>query len=188
MNSSIPDKTEFKDTTSLKFKSDLVNFFKLKDLNTCLEIGTNWGYTTYTLSHLFNKVYTIEITKSNYEQAKKFNSEHRRNNIEFILGSAYEKGTYKDIPRDIDAVFIDCVHTLGHVNADINTALSLGSKEVYLIFDDYGHPNTGVSAAIKPRLGKDLKPVIYLGEPKGYTFKNGSTTLRDWEGIICQRA
>ena len=43
---SIPDKTQDKQTTSLKFKQDVIEFFKDKNLDTCLEIGTNHGWTT----------------------------------------------------------------------------------------------------------------------------------------------
>ena len=43
----IPDKTQEKNTTSLKFKKDLIEYLgdDYKD-KTCLEIGTNKGYTT----------------------------------------------------------------------------------------------------------------------------------------------
>ena len=58
----IPDKRQDKDTTSLKFKEQLINFFgdEWKD-KTCLEIGTNKGYTTRVLSFLFKKVRVVPI-------------------------------------------------------------------------------------------------------------------------------
>ena len=57
----IPDKRQDKDTTSLKFKRDLIEFFgeDYKD-KICLEIGTNKGYSTKILSFLFKKVITCE--------------------------------------------------------------------------------------------------------------------------------
>ena len=50
----IPDKTEDKNTTSLKFKKDLISYLgdKYKD-KVCVEIGTSKGYTTRILSSLF---------------------------------------------------------------------------------------------------------------------------------------
>ena len=50
----IPDKREYKETTSLKFKKDLIECFSDigKDL-TVLEVGTNHGHTTRILSFIF---------------------------------------------------------------------------------------------------------------------------------------
>ena len=50
----IPDKREDKNTTSLKFKQDMIDFLgdDYKD-KTCLEIGAHRGYTTRILSFLF---------------------------------------------------------------------------------------------------------------------------------------
>ena len=43
----IPEKNlEFKDTTSLKWKKDVIDFFNDKNLDSCLEIGTCKGMTT----------------------------------------------------------------------------------------------------------------------------------------------
>ena len=52
----VPDKRQDKNTTSLKFKRDLIEFFgeDYKD-KTCLEIGTHRGYTTKILSSLLMK-------------------------------------------------------------------------------------------------------------------------------------
>jgi len=54
----IPDKRQDKNTTSLKFKKDLIEFFgeDYKD-KICLEIGTSKGYSTRLLSFLFKKSY-----------------------------------------------------------------------------------------------------------------------------------
>ena len=61
----IPDKTQEKNTTSLKFKKDLIEYLgdDYKD-KTCLEIGTNKGYTTRILSFLFKKVSPVKIIKT----------------------------------------------------------------------------------------------------------------------------
>ena len=56
----IPEKNlESKDTTSLLWKQDVIDFFYNKNLTNCLEIGTCTGMTTKILGHLFNEVYTI---------------------------------------------------------------------------------------------------------------------------------
>ena len=181
----LPDKTEYKNTTSRKFKSDLISFFKDKNLSVCLEIGTNHGHTTHVLSHLFEHVYTIDLHQSNIDIARKVNSD--RSNINYITGDAYIASNYKNVPI-IDVAFIDCMHTFEGVFTDIQTALSkCGENGIYLIFDDYAHPtSTGVYEAIEHAIDEGLKREIYIGQEKGFTFSqevNPTTLIRE-EGII----
>lgn len=181
----LPDKVEYKNTTSLKFKEDLIDFFEDKNLSTCLEIGTNHGHTTLILSYLFDHVYTIDLHESNIEKAKVVNKD--RDNITYITGDAYDRSNYEDVPK-VDAAFIDCVHTHKAVLIDIQTSLNKCSDEgMYLIFDDYAHPEcTGVYKGIEEAVDQGLSRECYIGEKAGYTFKkttNPTTLLRD-EGII----
>jgi len=181
----LPDKTEYKNTTSRKFKSDLISFFKDKNLLVCLEIGTNHGHTTHVLSHLFEHVYTIDLHQSNIDIARKVNSD--RSNINYITGDAYIASNYKNVPI-IDVAFIDCMHTFEGVFTDIQTALSkCGENGIYLIFDDYAHPtSTGVYEAIEHAIDEGLKREIYIGQEQGFTFSqevNPTTLIRE-EGII----
>ena len=57
----IPDKRQDKDTTSLKFKHQLIEFFQDDEWRnkTCLEIGTNKGYTTRVLHFSFQKSHNL---------------------------------------------------------------------------------------------------------------------------------
>jgi len=179
----IPDKTEFRSTTSFKFKQDVIDFFKDKNLNTCLEIGTNHGWTTRILSDLFKEVHTVDYGIDNTNNAKNNNAD--KNNIIYYTGDAYNPSTFIGMPK-MDVVFIDCIHTYEHVIHDINTALSLfdESKGMYLLFDDYGHPiATGVKQAILEAINKGLKLETYVGQEAGYTY-SANTTLVDHEGII----
>lgn len=179
----IPDKTEFKDTTSLKFKQDVAEFFKDKNLNTCLEIGTNKGWTTRILSDLFKEVHTVDYTLPNTEAAKFNNS--KKSNIYYYTADAYKRETFAGMPK-MDVVFIDCVHTYDAVLFDINTALSLIDTEqgMYFLFDDYGHPeSTGVKQAILQAIEEGLKIETYVGQPAGYQYNSATTTI-DHEGII----
>lgn len=180
----LPDKTEYKNTTSLRFKKDLIEFFKDKDLNVCLEIGTNHGHTTHVLSYLFKHVFTIDHLQSNTDTAKEVNKE--RTNITYITGDAYKKETYTNIPK-IDVAFIDCIHTHSAVLKDIQTALDLCSSEgIYLIFDDYGHPlSKGVHTAVQEGIKEGLTEVCTIGEKIGFTFTSDQPrTLIHDEGII----
>lgn len=179
----IPDKTVFKSTTSHKFKQDVYNFFKDKNLDTCLEIGTNRGWTTRILSDLFKTVHTIEFDSDNMSHAKQNNFD--KSNVLFYLGDAYDRSNYNTI-SNINVAFIDCIHTYDAVLYDINTCLSLMDLEkgLYIIFDDYGHPtSTGVKQAILEAINSGLKIEQYIGEASGYQY-NDTTTLIDHEGII----
>lgn len=181
----LPDKTEYKNTTSLRFKEDLLKFFEGKNLETCLEIGTNHGHTTYVLSHLFKEVYTVDLHQSNIDIAKEVNK--GRNNINFITGDAYNPATYKNVPT-LDVAFIDCVHHYSFVMQDIQRTLDRARKSgVYLIFDDYGHPTlTEVYDAVQDAIQQGLQLEAYIGEKAGFTYKqlvNPTTLLRE-EGVI----
>ena len=72
-------------TTSVKFKSDLIDYFMDKNLNSVLELGTWGGHTTRILSYLFKKVITVDMP----------NEFERR-----ILGS----GQAADINKDRDNI------------------------------------------------------------------------------------
>lgn len=183
----IPDKTEFKNTTSHKFKQDLVSFFRKKQLAVCLEIGTNHGWTTKVLSGLFEKVYSVDHSSDNHKYARQNTSECA--NIVFITADAYAASTYEGI-SSINVAFIDCAHTYDAVIRDINTALGLlgDNTEMYLVFDDYGHPqSTGVKDAILEAIAAGLSVEEYIGQPAGYSY-NSQSTLIDHEGIILKYA
>jgi SAM-dependent methyltransferase len=181
----LPDKTEYKNTTSHKFKADLLEFFKDKELGICLEIGTNHGHTTHVLSHLFNHVYTIDLHESNINIAKSINRD--RKNITYITGDAYDAENYKNVPL-LDVAFIDCVHHYSFVMQDIQRVVDKSNNlGVYLIFDDYGHPNlTEVYDAVQDAVQQGLQLETYIGEKAGFTFKQltDPTTLLREEGVI----
>ena len=144
----IPDKRQDRNTTSLKFKKDLIAFLgeDYKD-KICLEIGTSKGYSTRLLSFLFKKVITCEINPDLITFAKNINKD--RENIEFLQKDVY--GTRWDL-EDIDIVFIDCDHEINAVLGDIQNAISLckPAQELLIVFDDYGldNPWEGVKDAI----------------------------------------
>jgi hypothetical protein len=180
---SIPDKTQDKNTTSLKFKKDVIDFFKDKNLDTCLEIGTNHGWTTRILSSLFKEVHTLDFKDSNTNYAKQNNADI--SNIIYYTDDAYTTKVWNTMPL-IDVAFIDCMHTYEHVTYDINTALSRINvdKGMYFIFDDYGHPEAlGVRKAIDKAIEEGLKLECYIGQPEGYQY-NESSILIHHEGVI----
>jgi SAM-dependent methyltransferase len=175
----IPDKRQDKNTTSLKFKQDVIDFFQPLKLKTCLEIGTNKGWTTRILSELFEHVMTIENSKLNLDEAIQNNSD--KNNIEYLLGDAYNSDW--DIETNVDVTMIDCIHDYSYVKQDIKNSLSHGVK--YIIFDDYGLPEDKpcVKAAVDEFIQNNTVEVTYIGEPAGSEPRVGRTLI-DWEGVI----
>lgn len=182
-----PEKNlHFKDTTSLKWKRDFLEFFIDKKLKSCLEIGTHQGLSTRILSSVFGHVWTVESNEKRWKLAKEYNS--NESNITFILGDAYVDETYSTIPTSMDVVFIDCGHDVYEVLSDIERAIALCDDEVYIVFDDYGHPETGVKEAIEQSKRKyNIETISFIGQEDGFfvTRKDGSTfQLEDNEGII----
>jgi len=177
----IPDKRVDKNTTSLKFKQDLIDFFESQQLSYCIEIGTSQGYSTYILSNLFDRVTTIDNNITNIENAIRLNSD--RDNIEFLHGDVYESDW--GIDQKADVIFIDAIHTYEHVTMDIRNAINNALPDAYIVFDDYGLPTLpGVKQAIDEMISRGvLLFVTYVGEPAGSDPRVG-IPLIDHEGII----
>jgi len=181
----IPDKREYKNTTSLKFKEDLLSIFEeLGQEYTCLEVGTNHGHTTRILSFIFKDVITLDWHEEpNLRMAKELC--HDRNNIKYI-----EKDVYASSWEDLNlpkynVSFIDCGHEYPHVISDIKNCITYGAVEQYLIFDDYGQADGSIKNAIKD---SNLTISRYIGEYNGFTCKNLSgkeITFVAREGVIC---
>lgn len=183
MITGIPDKREDKNTTSLKFKEDLIKYFKDLNLNNCIEVGTNKGWTTRILSGLFKNVVTMENKLSNVHKAQQNN--HDISNIEFLHKDVYNSDW--NLPeKEYDCVFIDCVHSYKFVKHDIENSLKYNVK--YIIFDDYGLPEDIPSVKIAVDEFTSLNPgikVSYIGEPSGNEPRKGRPLVAP-EGIICK--
>ena len=184
----IPEKQGFhKNTTTLKWKKDFLNFFIDKNLNKCLEIGTCDGVTTKILSKIFNEIWSIEFNLKRINRAKEFCKDE--NNINFICGDAYKDLTYNGFPPLFDVAVIDCVHEYNNVMVDINRTLKFfNGEKIYIAFDDYGHPqHPGVKQAIDDSISQGLKLEKFIGEEPGHTITrsdNTSFTLTSREGVI----
>ena len=178
----LPDKTESKTTTSLKWKSDFIDYFrddKYKNMK-ILEVGSSLGASSRILSFLFEKVIAVDTLSDRHEKSKKLN--YDRNNIEFVIKDVYNQ------PWDfeeVDVVFIDCVHDYKHVKSDIDNSIKTFNKPL-IVFDDYGlFPE--IKKAVDEYIEKDvLKVEKYLGQPTGTRYeKTMNKILKDWEGLIC---
>lgn len=180
----IPDKRIDKNTTSLKFKEDVIDFFYPMKLQNCIEIGTSNGYSTRILSFIFENVTTVDIDINNIQIAKSNNID--RSNIEYLHGDSVNNEWLDDIKFNM--AFIDADHRYQAVINDIHKAIKCGVKGLYLVFDDYGLPETvpAVKAAVDEMINKGILELIqYIGEPAGSEPRIGRTLI-DWEGVICK--
>ena len=185
----IPDKREYKETTSLKFKKDIIECFSEigKDY-TALELGTNHGHTTRILSFVFNKVITMDWREDpNLKMARELNKD--RDNITYIQKDLYKENWNID---SFDVAFIDANHTYEGVKSDLENCLKYGNDEMYFIFDDYGHPmSKGPNQVVNEYLNSldGFERVTYIGESEGTKLWENSGrdhALETWEGIICK--
>lgn len=178
------DKTENLTTTSLKFKKDLWKFFRKKKFKSkvACEFGTHKGQTTKILSHLFRKVYTVNLP-GHMSDATRFNAD--RDNITFIEQDLYAKGSL-GIAETICTFFVDAVHTYNAVMADVDRIREMNlDDEVFLVFDDYGLI-MDVNIAIKDLVETgEIEIITTIGHTPGHDFGNGRI-LKDWEGVIAK--
>ena len=186
----IPDKSEYKETTSLKFKEDVMNFFNKSEFKdkTVLELGTNHGHSTRVLSFLFKKVITMDWREEpNLRMARELNQD--RDNIVYI-----QKDLYKDkweSAEKIDVFFIDCVHDFDNVYSDITNCSSISNDLSYFIFDDYGfgeyYHGGGVKSAVDKfsNTNNGFNIIKNIGHSSGETIREGKPFL-DSEGVICK--
>ena len=177
----IPDKRQWKTTTSLKMKRDIYDFFSDGNLqDVCaVELGTHHGHTTRVLSFLFKKVITYDIIDDGH--SKKFNKD--RDNIAHRYQDIYQFPWWEECD-EAHVVFVDAVHKYQEVCTDIDNSLKIKNLE-YIIFDDYGmfpEVKYAVRSAVE---NKDLIPFKYIGEKTGSDCRPGKQLL-DWEGIICK--
>jgi len=176
----IDNKGKNKNTTSRKFKDDILRLFGESYKNkTMLELGCHQGNTTRVYSECFGKVIAVERSEQNIEIAKENCNDV--NNVEFINVDVYDKD-FK-IPN-ADVVHIDAGHTFQEVVYDIKR-LSKQLDNPTFIFDDYGHEGRTVRDAINTKLSDGtIKLVTYIGEDKGYVAANNKTFIGR-EGVIC---
>ena len=180
-----PDKTEWKETTSLKLKTDLIEFFgedfKDKDI---LEVGCHVGHTSRVLSYLFKKVYAMNINGplfgdrtlwevndlifendiyKHYSVNVKTTFNKKFENIDYLEMDSYNpKGWPIELLSDVSVVFIDAIHQYDAVLYDIRNAITLGPNVKYLVFDDYGLPwyQMDVKSAVDSKIDDGTLEVV----------------------------
>ena len=183
----VKDKKIDKDTTSKKFKEDILNNFNHSDYKnmTLLELGCNRGETTRVYSSLFKEVVAVERSEENIKSAKKVCGDVE--NVKFICQDVYDNFT---LPK-ADVVHIDAGHSHEEVMFDIERCLNELNNPI-LIFDDVCeklYPNGTIGKTIRTAVDEfvdmgRIKIDKYIGEDKGYETGNGKI-LMGREGMIC---
>jgi len=189
-----PDKKDYPNTTSLKFKKDLYNYFfdsKFRDVK-ALEIGSHRGHTTKVMSHLFKEVITMNINPKGDDWIPMGNE-----NIKYIVNDAYNglpwhtsvsNDVLDDYFYDIEVIYVDALRGYENVKMDLAHALQLQprNKKRYIIIEDYGNVKfDGVKHAVDEVCWWGHMEIVKgIGYPAG--TEHGTMKYNDWEAVICQ--
>ncbi len=170
----LPDKYQWPSTTSHEFKNFLIDKFYGSDCD-ILEVGCHKGQTSLILSHLFNKVFAMNINPPSDDFPD-------RQNIIYEQMDSYNDEWKFDKWKNVDVVMIDAIHEYNQVKLDTENALKLNPK--YIIFDDYG---VGLFPGVKQYVDEFIMEnnfeIVPVGLEKGKMFKSGER-LVDSEGLM----
>ena len=182
----IPDKSEWKTTTSKIFKLGLLQYLTCGPKMSWVELGAAQGHTTYVLACVAKNVLAVEIIEKNCAKIRNLG----RQNVDAVSLDLY--GDY--FPEfmsnsNFDAAIIDAVHKTQNVLTDIESC-KLASVKLF-VFDDYGafeEVRIAVDSFISDLKSKNVNHrVSFIGMPPGSFFPNTTfKTLQDWEGVIVE--
>lgn len=183
----IDNKDTDKDTTSNKFKEDVLRFFSNHKNDTIVELGSNTGNTTRVYAEAFGKVIGVEHNADRVAIAEQKCSDV--DNVEFILADVYNSEF--EIP-DADVIHIDAGHNHDQVCLDIDRC-AVKSNKPFLIFDDCcrkrypdGSLGTTIRTAVDQKIAEGkIQFIKYIGANNGYRAANGKV-LTGAEGMICK--
>jgi len=138
-----------------------------------LEIGSDLGYTVFSIQDSFSYLVGIDINRSSVESSNKHPLKTEK--IDFI------EGTINTIPYwDYDVIFIDANHEYDYVRKDALLSIKNNKKEDYsLFFHDYGLKGLGVKKFIHHYFYDN--EIIFCGQQKDWNPLGLSTS--DWEAV-----
>lgn len=174
----IKHKDSYKNTTTRKFKEDVIEYFKDKNMDKCIELGGSQGNSTFVYATLFKSVTSYELSPENTEKAKSL-CQHFTN-IDFIVGNVYQ--TTIDF-KPYDVAVIDAGHASEEVDYDLQRVFE-SNPNITIIIDDYGHIDGTIKHVIDEWISSGRIEVIkFIGEDVGFVAVNGKTFV-DKEGLI----
>jgi hypothetical protein len=176
---SVRHKDTFKNATSRKFKSDLIDFFKddkYKEM-TMIELGACQGDTTKVLSSLFKKVYAYDWKQENIDKIRNKCGDNVNCEVMDVTNDEWK------FPK-ADVVFVDASHDYPQVAIDIQKTIDYFDNPI-IILDDYGNPNNrNIRTSIDQKINEGkVKLHKLIGEQVGFETKAGWKMI-DREGVI----
>ncbi len=182
----IPDKTEWKTTTSKVFKIGLLQYLAYRPKISWIELGAAQRHTSHVLSYIAKNVLAVEILEENCAKIK--NLGHQ--NVDVVSLDLYDDYFPEFMSNsNFGAAIIDAVHKTQNVLTDIESC-KLASVKLF-VFDDYGafeEVRIAVDSFISDLKSKNVNHrVSFIGMPPGSFFPNTTfKTLQDWEGVIVE--
>ena len=177
---SVRHKDTFKNATSRKFKSDLIEFFKDKKYRdmTVVELGCCQGDTTKIFSSLFKEVYAYDWSDDNIKEVREKCGDNVHSKVMDVTNDKWE------FPK-ADVVFVDASHDYPQVAVDIQKCVDYFDNPI-LILDDYGNPNNrNIRNSIDDKIREGVVRIdTEIGERVGFKTKAGWEMI-DREGVIC---
>ena len=176
---SVRHKDTFKNATSRKFKSDLIEFFKDKKYRdmTVVELGCCQGDTTKIFSSLFKEVYAYDWSDDNIKEVREKCGDNVHSKVMDVTDDKWE------FPK-ADVVFVDASHDYPQVAVDIQKCVDYFDNPI-LILDDYGNPNNrNIRNSIDDKIREGVVRIdTEIGERVGFKTKAGWEMI-DREGVI----
>ena len=182
----VPDKQQWKTTTSKLFKVNLLQLMQGSAKTKWIELGGAQGHTTLILSHIAESVISIDFDDENCKKIEELGMSNVKTEAFDLYGD-----TFKEYMNEnkFNAAFIDAVHDKEHVAIDIENCKNAGVS--LFVFDDYGG-FPGVRSAIDEFIAGLKKDnirhnVSYIGMYPGTVYSNTQyKVLQNWEGIIVE--
>ncbi len=176
---SVRHKDTFKNATSRKFKSDLIEYFKndkYKDM-TMVELGCCQGDTTKVFSSLFKEVYAYDWSKDNIKEVRNKCGDNVHSEVMNVTNDEWK------FPK-ADVVFVDASHDYPQVAIDIQKCVDYFDNPI-LILDDYGNPNNrNIRNSIDDKIREGVVRIdTKIGENVGFKTKAGWEMI-DREGVV----
>jgi len=146
-------KTKHAETYYTRFRDTRVLYktVAVKKPEYILEIGTNYGHTTYgfKINSPESRIFTIDINKEmgievpQYQEVETLQREEvgvifkgRNTDIVQIFGDSREISTYKELP-DFDFVYIDGNHSFDAVISDTENVFGKTRQNAFIFWHDY---------------------------------------------------
>ena len=166
-----------KNSTSRKFKQNIIDYFGDKDINLAVEFGCCHGDTTKILGSVSKKVLASDIADSNIELSKL--KCKGCNNISFEVKDVNSIWEY----NTPDVIYMDALHDYNGMSECV-----LRIKQQYpssiVIMDDYGHKMNTIKPIIDKLISNnEIEVLQWIGEDAGYVTANGKSFI-DKEGLI----